>query len=411
MESVLHKEIEKLKENQNKLNRSVYAILTVALILITVMFLTMRYDNYVQQIDTVADILQSDYKESDQSAKLDKSKIMEHYGYDSLIQTKYGRKFLRDSAVIILANGFIYAVCIFCIKKSQKQDKTAFSILCKEIAEQIKKIQRNETLNINEELPYDAEQIAQQLEELKQSIQTIRTKSFTEAEKTKRLVTEISHQLKTPVTALKSNIDILQREEISDEEKKEFTNRIATQIAGLEKLTNSLVNISRMETGLIEIKKENAPIFDTILEAVNRIYTKAEEKNIEISMVKAEGLEEMKVPHDRKWLCEAVLNLLDNGIKYSPEGSNIEIFLEKRNSFFRIEVKDQGIGIPKEEYHKVFGRFYRGDSAVVKNTEGSGIGLYLARSIVEQHQGMLFIDKMSARNKTGCKFVIQIPKV
>lgn len=411
MESVLHKEIEKLKENQNKLNRSVYAILAVALILITVLFLTMRYDNYVQQIDTVADILQRDYKESDKSAKSDKSKIMEHYGYDSLIQTKYGRKFLRDSAVIILANGFIYAVCVFCIKKSQKQDKTAFSILCKEIAEQIKKIQRNETLNINEELPYDAEQIAQQLEELKQSIQTIRTKSFTEAEKTKRLVTEISHQLKTPVTALKSNIDILQREEISDEEKKEFTNRIAMQIAGLEKLTNSLVNISRMETGLIEIKKENAPIFDTILEAVNRIYTKAEEKNIEISMVKAEGLEEMKVPHDRKWLCEAVLNLLDNGIKYSPEGSNIEIFLEKRNSFFRIEVKDQGIGIPKEEYHKVFGRFYRGDSAVVKNTEGSGIGLYLARSIVEQHQGMLFIDKMSARNKIGCKFVIQIPKV
>lgn len=226
----------------------------------------------------------------------------------------------------------------------------------------------------------------------------------------KRLVTEISHQLKTPITALKSNMDVLQRDEITDEEKKEFTNRIALQIMGLEKLTDSLVNISRMETGMIEIKKENAPIFNTILEAVNRIYTKAEEKKIEISLDGVEGLEEIMIPHDRKWLCEALLNLLDNGIKYSPEGSSIEISLEKRKSFLRIEVKDQGIGIPKEEYHKVFARFYRGDSKAVQSTEGSGIGLYLARKIVEQHHGMLFIDKTSGRSQIGSKFVMQIPK-
>lgn len=374
------------------------------------LFLVIRYDNYVQQIDTVAAVLQIDYKDSDQSTDLNKRNILEHYGYDSSRQNEYKRRLLRDSVMIVLANGCLYIVCIFCINKCKKNEKNAFSFFCKELTEQIKQIQRNESYDRYENLPYESEQVLQQIEELKQSIQSIRNKSFKEAEKTKRLVTEISHQLKTPITALKSNMDVLQREEITDEEKREFTNRIALQIMGLEKLTGSLVNISRMETGMIEIKKENAPIFNTILEAVNRIYTKAEEKKIEISLGGVEGLEEIMIPHDRKWLCEALLNLLDNGIKYSPEGSSIEISLKKRNSFFRIEVKDQGIGISKEEYHKVFGRFYRGDSKVVQNTEGSGIGLYLARNIVEQHHGMLFIGKASARNQIGSKFVMQIPK-
>lgn len=399
-----------MKEKQNKQNRCLYTILTVAVICITVLFLVIRYDNYVQQIDTVADILQMDSKDSDSSTDLSKKKILEHYGYNSFRQNEYKRRLLRNSMMIVLANGCLYIVCILCINQCKKNEKNAFCFFCKELTEQIKKIQRNETFDRYENLPYESEQVLQQIEELKQSIQSIRNKSFVEAEKMKRLVTEISHQLKTPITALKSNMDVLQRDEITDEEKKEFTNRIALQIMGLEKLTDSLVNISRMETGMIEIKKENAPIFNTILEAVNRIYTKAEEKKIEISLDGVEGLEEIMIPHDRKWLCEALLNLLDNGIKYSLEGSSIEISLEKRKSFLRIEVKDQGIGIPKEEYHKVFARFYRGDSKAVQSTEGSGIGLYLARKIVEQHHGMLFIDKTSGRSQIGSKFVMQIPK-
>ena len=144
-----------------------------------------------------------------------------------------------------------------------------------------------------------------------------------EKNETKTLVTDISHQLKTPVAALKACFDILKREDISLEERKEFLHRSGAMLAGLENLLAALINISRLETGLIEIKIAEANIFNTLLEAVNRVYQKAEAKQIEIAMEAAEELQSLIIPHDAGWLCEAVVNLLDNGIKYSEAGSCI----------------------------------------------------------------------------------------
>ena len=118
---------------------------------------------------------------------------------------------------------------------------------------------------------------------------------------------------------------------------------------------------------------------------------------------------------DKKWLTEALINVLDNAIKYSPRGSNIDIKLHRRNMILRIEIEDQGIGIPSEEYHKVFQRFFRGTIQQVKDENGSGIGLYLARKIIEEHNGTISVSSnwnrvLSTENKyPGSTFLIQLP--
>lgn len=125
---------------------------------------------------------------------------------------------------------------------------------------------------------------------------------------------------------------------------------------------------------------------DTVISAVNRTYPKADEKEIEFIFDYEKELETCTIMQDKRWLGEAVINVLDNAIKYSPCGSKIFIRLQKRNDLVRMEIEDQGIGIPQNEYHKIFQRFYRGSSKEVMEKSGTGIGLFLSREIIENTQ-------------------------
>lgn len=178
---------------------------------------------------------------------------------------------------------------------------------------------------------------------------------------------------------------------------------------GLETLLQSLLEISKMETGLIQINKKKLPLMDTVISAVNRTYPKADEKEIEFVFDYEKELETCTIMQDKRWLGEAVINVLDNAVKYSPDGSKIFIRLQKRNDLVRMEIEDQGIGIPQNEYHKIFQRFYRGNSKEVMEKSGTGIGLFLSREIIEKHGGTITVT--SGKKKKGSMFVIQLPYV
>ena len=229
------------------------------------------------------------------------------------------------------------------------------------------------------------------------------------------MVSDISHQLKTPVAALDACFTVLLSENLSKEEQREFQIRCRNALDGLETLLQSLLQISKMEASLIQIEKKKEGLLETIVSAVNRTYQKASEKNIEIAFDYDEALENYEIMMDKKWLCEAIINVLDNAIKYSPQGTEIMICMQKRTGFARIEIKDQGIGIPKEEYHKIFQRFYRGYLPSVKAESGSGIGLFLTREIIEKHHGTITVSSRygmeeDSYNKHGSTFVIQLPE-
>ena len=234
--------------------------------------------------------------------------------------------------------------------------------------------------------------------------QKMRLKSEIEEEKdhTKALVTDISHQLKTPLAALKTCFSIyLEADNV--QEKKEFEKRCRFQLEKLENLIASLIHISRLESAMILLRPEPSSLQNILVEAVNATYEKAAAKQIAIE---AEDFPDLVLSLDKKWTREALFNILDNAVKYSPPGTSIQIRAQKLYSFVRVEIEDQGIGIPKAEYNHIFKRFYRGQNKTVQNSEGSGVGLYLSRKILEQQGGTVSVR---AAKKQGSVFVVQLP--
>lgn len=223
-----------------------------------------------------------------------------------------------------------------------------------------------------------------------------------EKEEVKSLVTDISHQIRTPLASIKMFNSLLIERGLTKGEKEEFLERVKDEVEKLEWLANSLVKISTTESGMIQIKKEKEDVKQTILEAVNGVYLEALEKNIDINM---SNLESIYVYHDFRWTKEAIFNILDNAVKYTDENGQINISMEKLETYIKIDIEDNGIGIPSKDIGKIFDRFYRGDSEKAKKAEGSGIGLYLARNILEEQGGGLIV---SSEEGQGSKFTILI---
>ena len=255
----------------------------------------------------------------------------------------------------------------------------------------------------------ELEKLNDQLEAIGHHIQLLKEEARTEKESTKEMVSDISHQLKTPVAALDICFSVLMQNDLSATEQEEFRIRCRSALDGLETLLQSLLEISKMETGLIQMNKKKLPLIDTVISAVNRTYPKADEKEIEFVFDYEKELETCTIMQDKRWLGEAVINVLDNAVKYSSCGSKIFIRLQKRNDLVRMEIEDQGIGIPQNEYHKIFQRFYRGSSKEIMEKSGTGIGLFLSREIIEKHAGTITVT--SGKKKKGSTFVIQLPYV
>ncbi|GMQ60396.1 HAMP domain-containing sensor histidine kinase [Vallitalea sediminicola] len=245
------------------------------------------------------------------------------------------------------------------------------------------------------------------LETLGEMITITNTRLVEEKEETKALVTDISHQLKTPLASLKMYYSLMAEDDLEPNERQEFIGRSKEQITRLEGLVAALVNISRLETGLINIKTKMNDIKETIIQAVNSVYMKAEEKKININL---QQIQSVILPYDDKWTKEAISNVIDNAIKYSDKNNTITIRTQKLHNYLRIEIEDEGIGINEKEYTEIFKRFYRGKCDRVKKQEGSGVGLYLTRKILEDQGGNIkAISKSSMGiNNRGSIFVIQL---
>lgn len=218
----------------------------------------------------------------------------------------------------------------------------------------------------------------------------------------KSLISDIAHQLKTPLSNLKLYSEFLQDDTISDEEREEFTNVIKISLDRLMFLIESMIKMSRLETGVIQVKEKTESLNDTVLYAISQITKKAEAKDIRIQL---NEIDRVNIYHDKKWTAEAVLNLLDNAVKYSCNDSIINVTIKSYDMFVRIDVTDNGMGISEDELTKVFTRFYRGKDT--GDIEGIGIGLYLAREIVTKQGGYM---KVSSKGQgRGSTFSIFLP--
>ena len=332
---------------------------------------------------------------------------MAAHGYTPSAQTIWDQKYADVKGRMIAGSVFFDSILLvlffllFILYRKQDSNRVSCleHVLCR--------LQTTDDMDLDFSDPALEDVLKDRIFSLQKQIQADRLQMQQEKERTKSLVTDISHQLKTPVAALKTSIELLSGEDMTDAERREFFAACMHQLDCLENLTASLVGVSRMEKGMIQIHTKPSPVKETILSAVSRLYEKAADKQISIEMSEDTCSETVPVLHDKKWTAEVLVNLLDNAVKYSGEHSKIVIRVDELTSYLRISVEDNGIGIPKEEWHKIFKRFYRGRD--VRDLEGSGVGLYLAREIMEKQNGTIFVSSKTGKQH-GSVFSLQLPK-
>lgn len=223
-----------------------------------------------------------------------------------------------------------------------------------------------------------------------------------ERAKLQSLVSDISHQTKTPIATLKMLTDTLRTRPMSEAERAQFLDASARQIDKLDFLIQALVKTSRLETGVITLEKRPQSLAETIALAASGVLAALEQKDLQFSVSCPETI---TLPHDRRWTAEALANLLDNAVKYTPAGGRIALRVEEWESQVKIDVSDTGCGIPEAAQGAIFQRFWR--APAVHEEEGVGLGLYLAREIITLQGG--YIRASSAPGK-GATFSIFLPK-
>ncbi|SER70455.1 Signal transduction histidine kinase [Butyrivibrio fibrisolvens] len=220
-----------------------------------------------------------------------------------------------------------------------------------------------------------------------------------ERDNIKELISDISHQTKTPIANLILYSELLGDADIPEEQKGNAA-AILEQAEKLRFLIDNLVKMSRLENGILSLSPEKSDISSVLNDICSQYRDKAETKGLELSL----SAKETSAIIDRKWTAEAIGNIVDNAIKYTSEGS-VTITASDYEMFVRVDISDTGMGISEEEQAKIFQRFYRSNN--VRDKEGVGIGLYLARQIITGEGGYI---KVSSKVGEGTTFSVFLPK-
>lgn len=221
-----------------------------------------------------------------------------------------------------------------------------------------------------------------------------------EKQSIQEIISDISHQVKTPMTNLKMYNSTLLERQLAPEKEQEFHKLMETQINKLDFLMQAMVKMSRLETGVITLSVSPAPIYDTVGLALTGIVLPAEKKNIEVVIDCDPAL---VMPHDKKWTAEALFNILDNAVKYTQSGGKVFVRAERWEMATKVDITDTGRGIPEQHLAQIFKRFYREDD--VHDVDGVGIGLYLSREIISKQGGYIQVKSEVSKGSTFSVFL------
>ena len=215
------------------------------------------------------------------------------------------------------------------------------------------------------------------------------------------LISDISHQVKTPISNLKMVNATLLEQPMPEEKRREFLQASSGQLEKLDFLMQAMIKTSRLETGVISLDRKIQPLYDTLAAALGGILLNAERKHIHVSV---DCPEDIILPHDRKWTSEALFNILENAVKYTPAGGTIRVSVQSWEFYVKIDITDSGKGIAENRQGIIFKRFYREEE--VHDIEGIGIGLYLAREIITMQGGYI---KVTSTVGCGSTFSVFLP--
>ena len=220
-------------------------------------------------------------------------------------------------------------------------------------------------------------------------------------------VSNVSHELKTPLSLIRMFAETLEMNRVASQEKKqEYYRVISQETERLTHLVNNILNFSRIEAGRKEYNFQTIELNDLVKKVLENYNYHLRQNGFEVKMKLAEKLPAVKV--DEESLSEALLNLIDNAIKYSHDEKFIAVKTGIDDSTVFLEVEDHGIGIDHAQKEKIFDKFYRVSGGLVHNTKGSGLGLTLVRNIMDAHNGKVKVDSQIGK---GSRFTLYLPKV
>lgn len=243
--------------------------------------------------------------------------------------------------------------------------------------------------------------VVSQLRRILSSARAKEQQAVADRNQTMELISDLSHQFKTPLANIVMNMEILRDSALDEDRRKEFLEHTRSQADKMQWLMADLLKASRLENGMIRFPAGNNGIKETIARALGAVYAQASAKNIELVV---EEFRDFELYHNPKWTAEAMSNILENAIKYSPQNSRIRITLFRLDLYTKITIADEGIGIPEGEYHLIFKRFYRGRE--VEQQEGSGLGLYLAQLILQCEGGYITVSSKAGQGSRFSLFLL-----
>ncbi len=272
--------------------------------------------------------------------------------------------------------------------------------------------QRIQTLKVKDEISRLIDTFNDMISRLDQSFRQI-----------KQFTTDASHELKTPLTILKGEVEVALRKKRELHEYEQILESNLEEIDRMSKIVEDLLLLSKADIGEIRLNKEDIPLYRFIRGLTEQMKILAQPKNIQINLSNHEAKDEKEIHvwGDMLRMRELFINLIDNGIKYTEPGGSILITLAKEmngdvisstpsdrqtKGFARITVADTGIGISKEDQEKVFNRFFRVDKARSREQGGSGLGLSICKWVVEAHQGEITVESEPGK---GSAFIVRLP--
>jgi len=218
-------------------------------------------------------------------------------------------------------------------------------------------------------------------------------------------VSMVSHELKTPLAAMRTSAQVLEAAGIATETKREMLDIVLRNIDRQTNLVNDLLDLSRIESGRMELKFERVSLDSVIADSIESVKQAASEEGIKLNVELPEGLSSVK--GDREKLTQVVINLLNNAIKFTPRSGEIRIKARELNEQVEVKVSDTGIGIPTEDLDMVFDKFYQVDSTLTREAGGTGLGLAICKGIIEAHNGHIMAESELGKGST---FILRVEK-
>ena len=342
----------------------------------------------------IVEILNSSYKTNNE--------ILREYGIeldkDSVIlenNTDFQKFIIIDVSTLIV---FILILSIIVFKYNYSESKKI-----NEITKYIEEINRgNYKLNIEENTEDELSILKNELYKITIKLKEVAENSQKDKTTLKDSLSDISHQIKTPITSILIMLDnILSDENMPEDIKKDFIKDIKREIVNIKFLVESILKLSKIDSNSIKFIKKEVFIKDIINKAVKNVSMLSELKNIEIIV---SGDDSIKTICDLKWQVEAITNILKNCIEHSYENRKIYINYNQNNMYTELKIEDNGTGIDAKDLPHIFERFYKGKNS---SSDSVGIGLALSKSIIESNNGYIQVD--SKLNK-GTTFIIKYLK-